>query len=397
MISFPRVRALEPVQIPPNGDSHLPRFLLKDPACLSEEQLIVSLVGLYLIEFADGTRDAQAILESLKEKIEISADVSAVNSLLEALDKQYLLDNERARLRLAEINPRPVLHGSAGYPPGSLELDNLVDDLLNLKPGMEGVEGFNFPRASVLPHIDFFRGREAYQAGYRHLHGLKNATTVVILGISHAYCRTPFILTRKDFATPYGLAQTDQSLVDELCRDLPFDPFLDEYNHIGEHSVEFHAVLLKRLAPSLKIVPVLCRSFHQAVRDHHSPLILPGVEPFLKNLGRIRDTHPGVHFLASVDLAHMGLNFGGSRLSRAFLEELKERDQESLKALERGDADAFFATHQQDQGERNYCGTPAIYSLLHLFPRLFHLLCYRQCSDPDLGSTVTIASAISKE
>lgn len=389
MISFPRVRALEPVQIPPNGDSHLPRFLLKDPACLSAEQLIVSLIGLYLIEFADGTRDLEAISDSLRQKAGISADLEAVNSLLRALDEQYLLDNERARLRLAELTPRPIRHGGAGYPPGSTEFETFLDELL----GLDAPLRHELCRASILPHIDFFRGREAYRAGYQRLHGLKNASTVVILGISHAFCRTPFILTRKDFETPFGLSQTDQDLVDTLCRNLPFDPFLDEYNHMGEHSVEFHAVLLKRLAPAVRIVPVLCRSFHQAIRERHSPLFLPGVQPFLDNLARIRDERPDVHFLASVDLAHMGLNFGGPRLSKEFLGELGRRDLESLGAVEKGDADSFFATHQNDQGERNYCGIPAIYSLLHLFPQPFELHSYRQCTDPDLGSTVTVASA----
>lgn len=393
VIILPKVRNLEPIQLPADEDSPLPRFLLKDSAGLSTEQLIVSLAGLYLVELADGTRDIAGIAQALKERTGISADHEAVENLLVGLDREYLLDNERARARLAQLSPRPVRHGAAGYPPLGGEFEAFLDDLL----GADAPLRQEFRRASVLPHIDFFRGLEAYRAGYQHLHGLKNAPggppTVVILGISHAYCRTPFILTRKDFDTPLGVSTTDQSLVDILCEGLPFDPFLDEYNHMGEHSVEFHAILLKRLVPEARIVPVLCRSFHQAVLGKFSPLKLPGVKEFVGNLARIRDSRPDVHFLASVDLAHKGLNFGEKRLTREFLKELEARDLESLRGVEAGRADDFFSTHQADQGERNYCGIPAIYTLLHLFPQPFELHSYRQCTDPDLGSTVTVASA----
>lgn len=389
MLSYPRVRTLDPVQIPPNGESHLPRFLLKDPACLSGEQLIVSLAALHLMEFADGSRGPKGISDALQQELGIKTDEADILSLLNVLDEYYLLDNERARQRLAEISPRPIKHGRAGYPEGSPEFDIFIDELL----GLDAPVTQEPSRASILPHIDFFRGREAYRAGYQRLHGLRDISTVVILGISHAFCRTPFILTRKDFDTPFGVAQTDQELVSQLSTGLEFDPFLDEYNHLAEHSVEFHAVLLKRLAPQVRIVPILCRSFHQAIRNRHTPLNLPGVRGFLENLIGLRDQRPDIHFLASVDLAHMGLNFGGDRLTAEFLEDLKRRDLGSLDEVQRGNADAFFATHQADQGERNYCGTPAIYSLLHLFPQPFEVHSYRQCTDADFGSTVTIASA----
>jgi AmmeMemoRadiSam system protein B len=222
----------------------------------------------------------------------------------------------------------------------------------------------------------------------------KEPVTIVILGISHALSSTPFILTTKDFDTPLGLVETDREAVERLGQDLPFDPYRDEYNHLSEHSVEFHAVVLKRLMKDrpFKIVPVLCCSFHQAISDRCSPLGLPGVREFVKNLDTLKNLE-SVHFLASVDLAHMGVQFGGKPLSRQFLSELERRDLESLAGMTEGDADRFFATHQADGGERNYCGTPAIYTLLTLFPERFTLHRYQQCTDPDLGSTVTVCAA----
>lgn len=396
MVYHPRIRPVQPVQLPLEPGSEIPRFLLKDSAELALEQVVITLPGLYLIELADGTRSTSEISKKMAELTGLSVEESQIDSLFNKLDENYLVDNDRARQRLAEISPRPARHAGGGYPERVEVLEPFLDELLSIEPET----ATPFVRASILPHIDFYRGRESYKAGYSKLSGLgrseSEALTVVILGISHAFCQTPFILTKKDFDTPLGLVETDLDLVDFLAQGLPFDAFQDEYNHLAEHSVEFHAVLLKRLTAGkrpLKIVPILCRSFHEAIAEKSNPLELPGVRDFLEKLVHLRDTRADLHFLASVDLAHLGLNFGGPKLSRDFLTELKQRDMESLKAVERGRADDFFATHQADGGDRNYCGTPAIYALLHLFPQAFELHRYEQCTDPDLGSTVTICSA----
>lgn len=389
----PRVRPLEPVQLPPESPGQSPNFLLRDRAGLTQEPIVVSLPALYLIELADGSRTFDQIAEQMQALTGLTVEEQQFNSLMNSLDQRYLLDNERARERLSEISPRPACHSGSGYPAEPGELAEFLDSILGRTADPEPA----FSPASVLPHIDFFRGRESYQAGYRHLHGLargEEPLTVVILGISHAFSSTPFILTQKDFDTPLGVVETDLDIVEQLGRKLPFDPFRDEYNHLSEHSVEFHAVVLKRLLRdrSFKIVPILCCSFHEAIRKSSSPLGLPGVAEFVKNLEALK-SRENVHFLASVDLAHMGVQFGGRPLNRQFLSELERRDMESLAGMTEGDADGFFATHQADGGERNYCGTPAIYTLLKLFPEKFTLHRYQQCTDPDLGSTVTICAA----
>ena len=371
-----------------------PSFLLRDRAGLTTEQIVVSLPALYLIELADGTRNLDQIAKNMHEMTGLVVDADQIASLMNSLDDRFLLDNARARKKLREVDPRPAVHAGSGYPTDSKELETFLDDIIGKSPDTSS----GFTPASILPHIDFFRGRESYQAGYRQLHGLatsgEDPVNIVILGISHAVAGTPFILTHKNFDTPLGVVKTNTDLVDRLSHGLPFDAFRDEYNHLGEHSVEFHAVVLKRLMGKrpFKIVPVLCCSFHEAILGQFSPLELPGVNEFLGNLEALKN-QKNVHFLASVDLAHMGMQFGGERLSRGFLKQLENRDLESLKRISNGKADEFFATHQADHGERNYCGTPAIYTLLQLFPREFTLHKYQQCTDPDLGSTVTVCAA----
>lgn len=399
MSSFPNVRPLSPFPLPSDNGSEQPRFVLRDPAELAEDQLLVSLPALYLIELSDGSRSKDEVMAEFGRLTGTEVPVELLDQLLERLDRSYLLDNERARARLEKIQPRPYRLSGSAYPAEMTRLLPYLDDLI----GADDPEIVVQPlRASILPHIDFHRGRNAYRAGYRLLrHGLGPADapiTVVILGISHAISRIPFILTRKDFATPLGDVPTDQDLVTRLADGLPFDPFLDEYNHLNEHSIEFHAVLLRHLAQErpLSIVPILCGSFHDALLGKFSPKGLPGVGAFLERLHRLKQDRPDIHFLASVDLAHMGLNFDQPALDEIQLRDLAQQDRETLSHLERGNADGFFATLQADQGVRNYCGTPAIYTLLDLFPEPFDLASYQQCSESDLTSTVTVCSAVLK-
>lgn len=397
MAPFPSVRPLSPFQIPAEDPAEQPRFVLRDPAELAEDQLLVSLPALYLVELCDGTRSREEVVAEFERLTGSEVPPVLLDQLLQRLDQSYLLDNERSRARLDAIRPRPYRLSGSAYPAEMSRLLPYLDDLIGLDDPEVSAKRL---RASVLPHIDYQRGRNSYRAGYRLLRQGLGPTdapiTVVVLGISHAISRAPFILTKKDFATPLGDVRTDTDLVDRLAQDLPFDPYQDEFNHLTEHSIEFHAVLLRHLAKDrpLSIVPVLCGSFHEALLGNYSPKRIPGVSEFLRNLQEIKQDRPDVHFLASVDLAHMGLNFDQPALDETQLRDIGQKDRETLSFLQTGDSDGFFSTLQADRGMRNYCGTPAIYSLLELFPEPFELTSYQQCSESDLTSTVTVCSAV---
>ncbi len=400
MAVHPQVRPVSPVELPPGTGSEQKIFLLRDPAALADDQIQINLPTLCLIELLDGSRTAEQAIQRFQELTGIALPVDQLQEILDQLDRSYLLENPRARARLAALSPRPYQLSGSGYPRDRKALKAYLDDLVGAD---EPVGPNKHYRASILPHIDFSRGRDAYRAGYRHLRSLfeggdqKAPVTVIVLGISHAFSRVPFLLTRKDFDTPLGVVKTAQNLVDHLSDGLSFDPFLDEYNHISEHSIEFHAVLLKHLAGPdrpLTIVPVLCGSFFDAIRSGKSPKTLPGVSEFLARLHSLRLNHPHVHFLASVDLAHKGTNFDEPPLDQEQLDSLWAKDLETLSHVQRGDAEGFFETLQADEGVRNYCGTPAIYTVLDLFPEPFELEHYKQCTDPDLSSTVTVCAAV---
>lgn len=396
MDSLPRFRSLQPLAVPKQTPEAQTQYLLRDPAGLSEEQAIVTLPVLVLMELCDGHRDIPRILREFHEHTGLQLSKDDFDALIDKLDSYFLLDNSKARKRLTQIDPRPARHAGSAYPSEPEELREYFRDMLASSIKADAPTS----RASILPHIDFYRGHRAYAEGFGSFRIAPEkpggTTTVVVLGISHALSSTPFILTKANFDTPLGVVETDRDLVEQLARDLPFDPYRDEYNHMAEHSVEFHAVILKYLSESqgpLRIVPILCSSFFAAIRGRYSPLEILGVPEFIRNLAQIREKSPNLHFLASVDLAHMGTNFEQAPMDSLKLEELEQQDRQTLSYVESGESDKFFQTHQDDGGRRNYCGTPAIFTLLELFGGPFELHHYQQCSDPDLSSTVSICAA----
>ena len=293
---------------------------------------------------------------------------------------------------LDKLPARPPAHAGSAYPEEPDQLRHFLNDLLD-QPLLSPL----YPsRAYLIPHIDLQRGKESYAQAWNHLRPqLQEFDTFIILGISHAYSHHPFVLTRKHFDTPLGRVETDLALVEELARLAPFDPFVDEFNHLGEHSVEFQAVFLQHLCQRpFRIVPILCGSFHECLVSPSWPEEDPDVAGFLQAVESLLAPRERTCWIASVDLAHMGQRFGGPQLSPNDLEFLQRRDLATMERAVQADPQGFLQSLQEDRGERNYCGTSAIYSMLQVLkPKSGRLLHYQQCNEPGLTSTVTVASA----
>lgn len=391
-IEKPRLRSLEPVPLEHDGQSVV---ALRDPAGLCNSMLVLTPAAYHLTRLMNGERTPQDILARFRSMAGLEIPGEALRALLEQLDEALALDNDRSRAFLHALPARPMAHAGSAYP---AEPDGLVDFLEQL---MADRDDFAPPsrelRAVMVPHIDLRRGAESFGCAFRELRQHRQKfDTYVVLGISHAYTHSPFVLTRMDFETPLGSVACDRDFVDELAAGLDFDPFRDEFNQLGEHSIEFQAIFLKHIAPNARIVPILCGSFHSCLDAAHpcSPRTLAGVPSFLTSLQACLGKRERVCLLASVDLAHVGQRFGGPRLSLDDLERLGQMDQVSLEKACGGDAEGFIASLQVDGGERNYCGTSAIYTMLECLPgaqgQLHH---YQQCNEPGNTSTVTVASA----
>ena len=264
------------------------------------------------------------------------------------------------------------------------------------------------PRAVVAPHIDFHRGGPAYAWAYKGLAESEGADLYVVLGTSHCGGENPFILTFKDFDTPLGRVETDKEFtrcLQESCRE---DLLTDEFLHRSEHSLEFQVLFLKYIAQRkaelkgkkekpFKIIPILVSSFHSLVLTQSLPETHPPVETFIHALqDLVAQESRRVCFVAGVDLAHVGKQFGDrDPVTPDFLKWVEAEDRLLIDKLAMLDAPGFFNEVAKDQDKRKICGFSPLYSLIQLLDGSHgKTLKYDQAFTPETGSAVTFTSMV---
>jgi MEMO1 family protein len=264
------------------------------------------------------------------------------------------------------------------------------------------------PQAIVAPHIDFHRGGPAYAWAYQPLLESAGADLYILLGTSHCGGNNPFILTLKDFETPLGIVETDKTFVSQLQSICQENLFADEYLHRGEHSLEFQVVFLKYLTQRraeltgqperpFKIVPILVSSFHAMVASRTLPEKTRTVGTFLGALKSLLDSERReVCFVAGVDLAHVGRQFGDAEpITEDFLKWVEAEDDRLVERLAARDAPGFFHEIAKNQDKRRICGFSPLYSLIHLLKDgKGQRLKYSQAFTPETASAVTFTSMV---
>jgi AmmeMemoRadiSam system protein B len=254
-------------------------------------------------------------------------------------------------------------------------------------------------RGIVVPHFDFGRGGVTEALAYRHL-AAANFDTFVILGIAHTGVAYPFCATDKDFETPLGTARCDREFLNDLNARAGNKMLCEQYAHKHEHSIEFVTVFLQYLRQfrDSKIVPIICGGFFDELQSGASPLNTPDIARFAAALREVVSTHEArgkrVGLIASVDLAHVGSNFGDNTvLTPQRLESIEAQDLQVLRCIEAGDSEAMHTALARDNNARNVDAHPAVYTLLAAFPELrAGLLDYRQAFDEGTNSVVSFAA-----
>ena len=321
---YPRLRPVEAVPATIQGQDVL---CLRDPMHYSDMVVSVPPQTAAILELFDGAHSLQDIQEAIGRRFGMLLAREQLMEVVRSLDECLLLESPRfaghreAMERDFRQTPqRPARLAGKSYP---AEPDALRRELDGYFGAAEG-PGDTLPspaaarlRGLVVPHIDFPRGGPCYAWGYRELAGSPPADRYIILGTVHVPIAQPFALTRKDFETPLGPAEADQEFLEALLARVGPGYLKDEFAHRGEHSIEFQAVFLRHVIPAgrpVRIVPVLCGSFHQQVEARCAPAPCGQMETFL---GALRDTMAAVGgrtvIVASADLAHVGPQFGDPR------------------------------------------------------------------------------------
>jgi AmmeMemoRadiSam system protein B len=414
MNDHPRLRPVEAFPIQQDGRTLI---YLKDPQNFATP-IGISPVGYFILSHFDGRHSFLDIQEAYCRKFGALLLSDELSSFIEMLDSHYYIYSERFLRHQKEViekflreSTRAPAHAGRVYKVDAAELKVQLDSFFTSRdgPGLPSRENrARTPKAIVAPHIDFQRGGAGYAWAYKSLAESDGADLYIILGTSHWSGEKPFVLTDKDFFTPLGTVETDRDFTKRLQELSKDDLFADEYLHRTEHSLEFQVVFLKYIAQRraellghkekpFKMVPILVSSFHPMLQSRTLPENTPAVKSFLNAMQELLGQEKRkVCFVAGVDLAHVGRQFGDSTpLTPDFLKWVEKEDSRLIERLALLDGPGFFQEVAKDQDKRRICGFSPLYSLIQLLSgNRGRNLKYSQAFTPETGSAVTFTSMI---
>ena len=322
-------------------------------------------------------------------------------NLIAVLDESLLLETPRFRERIGGPVRQPTCIGSYHGDPKKLRAQ--LRELFTA-PGGPGEPRVDEPlassrlRAVLAPHMDYGRGNITYGWAFHELMQQTDATVFVIVATSH-YSHHRFTVSRQNFATPLGVAETDQAYVDRIAASYGNGLFDDELAHLPEHSIELEVVLLQYLLENrrpFKIVPLLVGSFRDCTKSGKNP---SGKRDIEKMVAALREAEAActekVCYIISGDLAHIGPKFGDpDPVANPWLEQSRQRDEAILTRLNEANPATYFETIAGEADARRICGLPPTWLTLEAIrPKRGKVLHYQQFIHPQGHESVSFAAA----
>ena len=381
---------LRPLDFQPVLYQGQPMWFLRDPLQLSDQQLFMPEAIAPLLTLIDGRRTQMEIHSAFCQLVGTSLDPAVTLEAIERLNDALLLENERSQralqVRLDEYRSQayrpPALAGN-GYPADPEALAEYLEGFARggATPAWHG-------RGLVSPHIDYARGGQVYSQVWAAAEAsILEADLVLIFGTDHYGGPGTVTLTKQAYATPYGALPADLDLVGRLAATLGEDAaYAEELHHRSEHSVELSAVWLHHIfhkagKEPCPVVPILVGSFHHFVMNGRKPADDSRLNVFLETL---QQETSGRHVLAvaSVDLAHVGPNFGDEFvMDRLRRESLAEQDQQLIAAALDGDAESWYSQIAAVGDRNRICGFAPTYLMLRYLGKSNGLqIAYDQCT-----------------
>ncbi|MFN4182486.1 MAG: AmmeMemoRadiSam system protein B, partial [bacterium] len=258
----PKIRPLEAFPLS-NSDKY--PIGLRDPTHQAGSILAVTPGTLLLISLMNGERDLKAIQEEFVRRTKTLVTSEDMERLVYTLDQYYFLDSPRfhkyQRFLREEFTRSPVRAMFHAHFLGQTveEIDQFFTRYFDTHE-----EHFPFtPRGVICPHIDYQRGKKAYNAIFPRLPEWDSSTTVLFLGVAHFEEKEqPFYATLKDFETPFGIVPVAKDAVEIIAESANYPIFDGEFCHRFEHSIELVLLILKWKFPTtpFSIIPILCGS-----------------------------------------------------------------------------------------------------------------------------------------
>ena len=375
-------------------------YIVHDLLRLNGASLRLTALQVQWLQLFDGEHTLREIqTEAVRQVGGQLVPLEVFTELASALEEALFLEGPRYRAHVDDPVRRPSCIGAYEGEPAALRLQ--IKRLFT-GPGGPGLPGKprsdGLLRALLAPHIDYARGGRTYAWGYKELAERSSASLFVVIGTSH-YSRHRFTLTRKNFATPLGVAATDQTYIDGLVKHYGDGLFDDELMaHMPEHSIELEIVFLQYLfegKKSFRVVPLVVGSFQDAVNERTAPSKQDDIKRMVEALRAMeRETKEDICYLISGDLAHIGPKFGDyCPAAGSWLDDSRESDQAILRQAEAADPTGYFNVIAAENDCRRICGLPPTYMVLEaLRPGSGKVLHYDQYVHPRGHESVSFAS-----
>jgi len=401
----PRLRPLGGHQVSQEGVSFV---AFDDSLGLADPNILVPLALYFqVLSRFDGRTTLAEVQAAILAETGHRFPMEDLRTIVRQLDEALILDGPAlAALRAAyrSLPTRPAALAGRAYEATARGLRSQIDQFFRHESGSGAPEPALPPNGSRLrgvlsPHIDFGRGGHIYSWAYRDLIERCDADVFVIFGVAHQYSAQRFILTRKDFETPLGVARTNREYVDQLVSLSGEHLFDDELAHRTEHSIEFQVVFLQYVLGGVRdftIVPILVGSFHDLMESGREPIDDPEVKRFVGALRAVESSSPGkVAYIGGIDLGHLGQEFGDDGLLDAStLEALRNNDASMLAAASQVDPASWFRQAASVGNRWRICGLAATYTMLHVMGEGTKgtRLRYDQAVNPERTCCVSFAS-----
>ncbi len=382
---------------------------MRDPLNFAKQPVFIPYNLLDIIRLFDGNHSIRDIQVAYVREHGGLLFTGNIPKLVAELDDKLMMDSERFRQYQEKVEAdfrnaplRNATHAGSAYEAEPERLTTQLETYFEPPkgPGLPDKEkSSNSLVAAMAPHIDLRRGGSCFAYSYKQVAEESDADLFIILGVNHSWNDNFFSVTKKSFETPLGILETDVEFVDALAQKSNFDLFSDEFAHKQEHSIEFQVVFLQHIFANkrqIKMVPILCSSFHKMIEGGISPSETPEVSDFIQALkDAISQSDRRICLVAGVDLSHVGGRFGDQNmLSPGLLKIIEEEDLEVLKKAEAVDAEGFYRSIQKKNDQFRICGLPSIYTMLSLLgDAVGKLLKYEQSVENDTQSVVSYASA----
>lgn len=392
-VRTPQVRPLQPLPVQAqNKETGQTSMLvgLRDPSMLTTQMMVVPPPAVQLIQHFRGDKTLEEIAALFK------IDIAPLVELATKMDEFGLLWGPT--FERLEDEMKTKLRGDGAFPitaSGMLGTDAAVvrKQLDEWLAQSEDPELDRPACAIVAPHLDYQRGWPVYAASYRCFDRAERPDRIVVLGTNHFGLGDGVVVTDLGFRTPLGTVASDKAIVERLRGSLGERLFIDQLDHLPEHSIQLHLPWLQHRFGDVPVVAALIPDpLASMVADDGGRVKR---EEFVAALRDALDSEGGRTFVvASSDLSHVGPQFGEPvAVNDQRKKEVERVDRELMGKFLSGDPREFLDACQWTKNPTRWCSIGNMAATLELVkPASVELVDYRQASDPQGTAMVTSCS-----